>query len=60
MAGVQNDLAAMLEIHRDPGADHGLDLAEPPIRAARVADEGTGYEAGVQGCDPLAPIDAAC
>jgi hypothetical protein len=37
-----------------------LDLADAPLRAARVPHEGAGYEAGVQSRAPLAPIELRC
>jgi histidine phosphotransferase ChpT len=41
---VDDDLSRILEIDGDAPADHGLDLAEAPVRAVRMPDEGTGFE----------------
>jgi len=36
---MQDDLAPVLEVHGDARADHGLDLAKPPIRLEPVAHQ---------------------
>ena len=42
--GVDQHLAGILEIHRDPVADHRLHLANSPFRAGRMTDAGAGLD----------------
>jgi len=41
---VYDNLAPMLEIHRDLPADIGLDLPHAPVRGIRVAHQHAGFE----------------
>src|SRR5690606_30874273 len=50
---VDDNLARMLEIHRDAISDHGLHLPEPPVRPFRMADEAARFEELVQYRPPL-------
>ena len=44
MGGIDDDLATMLEIDRDPGADHRLHLSQPPVVTGGVANQVAGFE----------------
>ena len=46
---VDDELAGVLEVHRDAVADHRLDLTQAPIGPLRVADEVAGGEQGIAG-----------
>ncbi len=41
---MQDNLAPVLEIDRDAGADDRLDLAQPPVRLHPVEHDGTDFE----------------
>ena len=44
----QNDLAPILEINRDTGADDRLDLAQPPIGTDAMAHDGADFKEGLR------------
>ena len=44
---MQDNLALVLEIDRDAGADDRLDLAQPPARLIPVAHDGADFEEGM-------------
>ena len=50
--GIDQHLAAILEIHRDALADHGLDHADAPVRLGGVAHQRAGNEKRIHGGSP--------
>ncbi len=47
---MQDNLALMLEIDGDAGADDRLDLAQPPVRFDPVAHDGTDFKDCLRHC----------
>src|SRR5947209_7696775 len=47
LARIDGLLAGLLEVHRDLGADHRLDLAQAPVSLLRMAHQGAGLDEAV-------------